>query len=207
VTTVFLIRHGENDFVKKGRLAGWLPGVHLNARGQAQAEALAKSLQTVKFKAIYASPLERAVETAQPLARAKGLPVIERAGLSDVDVGRWQGQSLRLLRRRKLWHTVQHAPSLVRFPEGESFTQAQARALAELESILHEHKGRGAIIACFSHADIIRLIIAQYLGLPLDLFQRLTIQPASISLLFVDGGSARILKVNDTRAGESSVRE
>jgi probable phosphomutase (TIGR03848 family) len=206
VTTIFLIRHGENDFVKKGRLAGWLPGVHLNARGQAQAVSLAKMLQPVKFKAVYASPLERAVETAEPLAKAKGLPIIERAGLSDVDVGRWQGQSLLLLRRRKLWHTIQHAPSLARFPDGETFTQAQARAVAELEDILREHKSRGAIVACFSHADIIRLIIAHYLGLSLDLFQRLTIQPASISLLYVSDGSARILKVNDTRAAEAPGR-
>jgi probable phosphomutase (TIGR03848 family) len=207
VTTVFLIRHGENDFVKKGRLAGWLPGVHLNARGQAQAESLAKILQPVKFKAIYTSPLERAVETAEPLAKAKGLPIIERAGLSDVDVGRWQGQSLMLLRRRKLWHTVQHAPSLARFPDGESFTQSQARAVSELESILTEHKSRGAIVACFSHADIIRLIIAHYLGLSLDLFQRLTIQPASISVMHVSDGSARILKLNDSRAAEAPGRE
>jgi probable phosphomutase (TIGR03848 family) len=207
VTTVFLIRHGENDFVKKGRLAGWMPGVHLNARGQAQAETLAKLLKPVKFNAIYASPLERAVETAEPLARAKGLPIIERAGLSDVDVGRWQGQSLMLLRRRKLWHTIQYAPSLARFPEGESFTQAQARAVAEFEGILREHKSRRAIVACISHADIIRLIIAHYLGLSIDLFQRLIIQPASISLLHVDDGSARILKVNDARAAEGPVRE
>jgi broad specificity phosphatase PhoE len=197
VTTVFLIRHGENDFVKKGRLAGWMPGVHLNARGQAQAETLAKLLKPVKFNAIYASPL----------ARAKGLPIIERAGLSDVDVGRWQGQSLMLLRRRKLWHTIQYAPSLARFPEGESFTQAQARAVAEFEGILREHKSRRAIVACISHADIIRLIIAHYLGLSIDLFQRLIIQPASISLLHVADGSARILKVNDARAAEGPVRE
>jgi probable phosphoglycerate mutase len=207
MTTVILIRHGENDFVKKGRLPGWLPGVHLNARGQAQAESLAKILQPVKIKAIYASPLERAVETAEPLARAKGLPIIERAGLSDVDVGRWQGQSLRLLRRRKLWHTVQFTPSLARFPEGESFTEAQARGVAELEAILGQHKGRGAVVACFSHADIIRLILAHYLGLSLDLFQRLTIHPASISLLHISEGFARIVKVNDSRAAEAVGQE
>lgn len=207
MTTVFLIRHGENDFVKKGRLAGWLPDVHLNASGRAQAESLAKILRPVKFKAIYASPLERAVETAEPLAKAKGLPIIERAGLSDVDVGRWQGQSLRMLRRRKLWQTVQHSPSLARFPDGESFTEAQARGVAELEVILRENKSRGAIVACFSHADIIRLIVAHYLGLSLDLFQRLTIEPASISLVHISDGFARILKVNDSRAAEGAGQE
>jgi probable phosphomutase (TIGR03848 family) len=207
MTTVFLIRHGENDFVKKGRLAGWLPDVHLNARGRAQAESLAKILGPVKLKAIYASPLERAVETAEPLARAKGLPILERAGLSEVDVGRWQGQSLRLLRRRKLWQTVQHVPSMARFPEGESFTEAQARAIGELETILQKHKSRRAAVACFSHADIIKLIIAHYLGLPLDLFQRLTIQPASISLLQMGDGFARIVSVNDSRAVEHARQE
>ncbi len=207
MTTVFLIRHGENDFVKKGRLAGWLPDVHLNARGRAQAESLAKILQPVKFKAIYASPLERAVETAEPLARAKGLPILERAGLSDVDVGRWQGQSLRLLHRRKLWRTVQHTPSMARFPKGESFTEAQARAVAELEDILQRNKSRRAVVACFSHADIIKLIIAHYLGLSLDLFQRLTIHPASISLLHMGDGFARILSINDSRATEDARQE
>ncbi|HLC04923.1 MAG TPA: histidine phosphatase family protein [Anaerolineales bacterium] len=202
MTTVFLIRHGDNDFVKKARLAGWLPGVHLNAHGRAQAESLAKILQPVKLKAIYASPLERAMETAEPLSRVKGLQILQRAGLSDVDVGRWQGQSLMLLRRRKLWQTVQHAPSLARFPDGESFTQAQARAVAELEGILAEHKSRNVAVACFSHADIIRLIIAHYLGLSLDLFQRLTIQPASISSIHISDGSARILRINDSRATE-----
>lgn len=207
MTTVFLIRHGENDFVKKARLAGWLPGVHLNARGLAQAESLARILQPVRLKAIYASPLERAVETAEPLAMAKGLQIIERAGLSDVDVGRWQGKSLRLLRRRKLWQTVQHAPSLARFPEGESFTEAQARAVAELEGILNEHRHRNVAVACFSHADIIKLIIAHYLGLSLDLFQRLTIHPASISSLQVSDTSARVLRMNDSRAAEGAGQE
>lgn len=202
MTTVFLIRHGENEFVTKGRLAGWLPGVHLNKRGRAQAEALARLLEPVNIHAIYTSPLERAVETAEPLAKAKGLPLLRRAGLSEVDVGRWQGQSLRLLRRRKLWQTVQLAPSMARFPDGESFTEAQARAVGELDAILRRHTRRRSVIACFSHADIIRLIIAHYLGLSLDLFQRLTIQPASISLLHVSDGLARILKVNDTRAAE-----
>jgi probable phosphomutase (TIGR03848 family) len=207
MTTVFLIRHGENDFVKKGRLAGWLPDVHLNARGRAQAEALARELQPVKLRAIFASPLERAVETAEPLARSKGLPILERAGLSEVNVGRWQGQSLRLLRRRKLWKIVQHAPSMARFPEGESFIEAQARAVAELEAIMKENKGRRAAVACFSHSDIIKLIIAHYLGLSLDLFQRLTVQPASISLLHMGDGIARILSVNDTRAAEGAKQE
>jgi probable phosphomutase (TIGR03848 family) len=207
MTTVFLIRHGENDFMKKGRLAGWLPHIHLNERGRVQAESLAKHLQPVKLQAIYTSPLERAVETAEPLARAKGLPLLKRAGLTEVDVGRWQGQSLRLLRRRKLWQTVQHVPSMARFPEGESFTEAQARAVAELENILREHKSRGAAVACFSHSDIIKLIIAHYLGLSLDLFQRLTIHPASISLLHMGDGFARILSVNDSRACEGSRQE
>jgi len=202
MSTVYLIRHAENDYVKKARLAGWLSGVHLNAHGRAQAEALAEVMQPVKLDAIYASPLERAVETAEPLAKAKGLQVIERAGLIEVDVGRWQGQSIRTLRRRKLWQLVQQAPSLARFPEGESFTEAQARAVAEIDNILSAHRGRKAAIACLTHADVIKLIIAHYLGLPLDLFQRLTVLPASISLLHISDGYTRLLKLNDGRAAE-----
>jgi len=204
MTLLYLIRHGETDFIGK-RLAGWLPGVHLNSRGRAQAEALVKLLSGVHFAALYASPLERAVETAEPLGRALGLAVELRPRLGEVRPGRWQGQPLGSLRRRKLWSVVQNAPSLARFPEGESFVESQARVVEDLEELRAMHPKK--TIACVSHADVIKLAIAHYLGLPLDMFHRLSVAPASVSVLSVVDGYARLVRLNDTRAGEQGPHE
>jgi probable phosphomutase (TIGR03848 family) len=204
MTLLYLIRHGETDFIGK-RLAGWLPGVHLNPRGRAQAEALAQLLSGVRFAALYASPLERSMETAEPLSRMLGLAVEPRPSLGEVRPGRWQGQPLRSLRRRKLWSVVQNAPSLARFPEGESFVETQARVVGELEELRAMHRKK--TIACVSHADVIKLAIAHYLGLPLDMFHRLSVAPASISILSVVDGYARLVRLNDTRATEQAPNE
>ena len=199
MTTFYLIRHGHNDFVEKRKLAGRMPDVHLSAEGHRQAEALVQILSSVKFKAIYASPLERAVETATPLASDQGLEIIIREGLLEIDYGSWQGQSLKALRRRKLWPIIRNSPSLARFPEGESFPEAQARVVAELEALRSLHRGKKGNIACVFHADPIKLAIAHYLALPLDLFQRITISPASTSTLTVSDSGIRIIGLNDTR--------
>jgi probable phosphomutase (TIGR03848 family) len=200
MTIIYLIRHAENDFLGKEKLAGWLPGVHLNDRGVAQAEALAERLAGTRFRAIYASPLERALETAEPIARRQGLQVIPRPALGEVRFGRWQGQTLKTLRRRKLWPIVLFSPSLARFPEGESFNETQARVVAELEKLRGKHKQAKSTILCVSHSDTIKLAVAHYLGLPLDLFQRLTVEPASISILSIHQGHARLIRLNDTQA-------
>lgn len=200
MTTLYLIRHAENDFMRQHRLAGWLPGIHLNDRGRAQAEALVPVFQGLSLQALYSSPLERAVETASPLARAHGLAVHRRANLGEIRYGRWQGQPLSRLRRLKLWSQVQVTPSRVTLPDGESFRQAQSRIVDELERILAQHRGA---VACFSHADPIKLALAHYLGQPLDLFQRLTIEPASVSTLVIGDGRVRVQSVNDTRATRS----
>lgn len=204
MTLLYLIRHGETDFIGK-RLAGWLPGVHLNPRGRAQAEALAQLLSGIRFAALYASPLERSMETAEPLSRMLGLAVEPRPSLGEVRPGRWQGQPLQSLRRRKLWSVVQNAPSLARFPEGESFVEIQARVVGELEELRAMHRKK--TIACVSHADVIKLAIAHYLGLPLDMFHRLSVAPASISILSVVDGYARLVRLNDTRATEQASHE
>jgi len=196
MTTLLLIRHGENDYVKKGRLAGWLPGVHLNENGRKQAEALVARLQPVKLDAIYSSPLERATETAAPLAKARTLPIVKRPDLGEVRYGQWTGKSLKVLNRTKLWPVVQHRPSLMRFPDGESFLEVQLRATRELQRLCAAHpKG---IIAAVSHADVIKLVVAHYLGMHLDLFQRLHIHPASVTVLHVDERHAALMKLNDT---------
>lgn len=200
MTTFYLIRHGHNDFLGKRKLAGRMPNVHLSSEGKHQAETLGRILSSVKFEAIYSSPLERAVETAEPLARDQGLEVLIRDGLIEIGYGSWQGQSLNSLRRRKLWPIIQNTPSLARFPEGESFPEAQARVVAELEALRGLHRSKKASIACVFHSDPIKLAIAHYLGMPLDLFQRITISPASMSVLAVSDNSIRVVGLNDTRA-------
>ncbi len=193
MTVVYLIRHSQNDYVEQGKLAGRLPGVHLNAVGRKQAAWLAETLKTSRLQAVYSSPLERATETAEPIAAAQGLEVISLAGLGEINIGRWQGLSLRAARRRKLWPTNLHTPSLARFPDGESFLEAQSRIVETLETIRAKHSGA---IACVSHADPIKLTVAHYIGMPIDLFQRLEIGPSSISELLVKDGSARLIRLN-----------
>lgn len=200
MTLIYLIRHGHNQYVEKGKLAGRLPGVHLSEHGRAQAEKLAELLAGANFKALYASPLDRTMETAAPIARAAGLKVIPNEGLLETDYGTWQGKSLKSLHRRKLWPVVQTAPSLARFPEGESFSEAQARIVAELENLRQKHHQKKAVIGCVFHSDPIKLAVAHYLGLPLDMFQRIVVEPASISILAVGSKHAHLVRLNDTRA-------
>lgn len=195
MTTLLLIRHGENDYVKQGRLAGRLAGVHLNENGRSQANALAEKLAGSKIKAVYSSPLERAVETAEPIAQALNLPVIQRQGLVEVDFGDWQDQSLKSLRRLKLWKTVILAPSRTTFPNGESFSQAQYRMQQEISQIMAEHSGKDLVV-CVSHGDMIKLAVAYYIGLPLDMFQRFHIAPASITALSLNDTGSHLLSLN-----------
>lgn len=195
--TYLLIRHGENDYVKKGKLAGRLPDIHLNKKGLQQAAALAEHLKGAPIKAVYSSPLERAVETAQPVAQALNLEVQLRPGLLETGYGDWTDQSLKKLSRTNEWKVVQAAPSLFRFPNGESFAESQRRFCQELETIacLHDPKD---LVACFTHADPIKLAVAYYIGLPLDSFQRLGVSPGSITVLHIGESSSHLAMLNYT---------
>ena len=192
---ILLIRHGENDYVKKARMAGRLPGVHLNAAGKDQALVLAEKLASAPIKAIYCSPLERALETAGPLAAALSQEIIIRQGLIETDIGEWNGQTLKSLRRLKMWRTVQNAPSLFRFPGGEFFAETQHRVCRELEAICAGLEPKD-LVACVSHADPIKLAVAYYIGLPLDNFQRLAVSPASVTALHIGEASSHLLNLN-----------
>ena len=196
MTHLLLIRHAENDYTRTGKLAGWLAGVHLNEAGQKQAQALAERLSKAPIQAMYSSPLERARETAAPLAQAKGLEVKIRPGLGEVRYGRWTGRSLKVLARTRLWRVVQQQPSAMQFPEGETLRGVQARIVEELEQIGRSHPK--ALVAAFSHADPIKLAVAYYLGVPLDLFQRFGVSTASITLLRLGQGQPTLVKLNDT---------
>jgi probable phosphoglycerate mutase len=194
---LLLIRHAENDWVGE-RLAGWTPGVHLNETGRAQATALAQRLSETPVQAIYSSPLERTLETAEPLAQARGLPVQTREGLGEAGYGKWTGQALKDLKEDELWPVVQVYPSGARFPDGESMREVQARIVAELDAIRDAHPQQ--TVAVFSHSDPIKMAVAFYAGLPLDLFQRLTISPASVTAFAFARFGPRLICLNHTES-------
>ncbi len=195
MTTLILIRHGDTDWIGK-KLSGWLPDVHLNDRGKQQAEELPQRLAALDIAAIYSSPLERTVETAQPLAKARGLRIHRINDLGEVKFGDWQGQALKVLSGKKEWRIVQAAPSAFQFPNGESFRGTQSRAVGAIEKIVASH-AKDAVVA-FSHGDVIKLIVAYYSGIALDNFQRIAISPASISLIEISPFGARLGRLNDT---------
>jgi probable phosphomutase (TIGR03848 family) len=192
--TLLLIRHGENDYLVKNRLPGRIPGVHLNRRGQEQAAELARTLSQLPIKAIYSSPLERAVETAGPLAQSLGLEVQLRPDLIDTDVGQWEGRSWKVLGRTRLWKVVQETPSQFQFPGGETFVQVQERIVCTLDAIASAHTHD--LIAVVFHADPIKMALAHYLGLLLDNFQRLSIHTGSVTILKMDDPAAKLLALN-----------
>lgn len=194
VTHVLLIRHGENDWVGTDRLAGRTPGVHLNEKGQKQAEMLAETLATQPIAAIYSSPLERCLETAQPTAAKLGLPVQINEHVLEADYGEWQGQSIKELAKLPAWHAVQYHPSSFTFPGGETMRNMQQRAVSGLELLHAQHPNQ--TVAVFSHADIIRLTLAHYLGIPIDLFQRVIVSTASISVITFHNGRPSVFVVN-----------
>lgn len=195
MTTLILIRHGNTDWADK-KLAGWLPDVHLTEQGKKQAAELVERLAPLKIDAIYSSPLERALETAQPLAKARGLRIHRVAELGEVKYGDWQGQSLKVLSNKKEWKIVQAAPSAFQFPNGESFREMQSRAVGAIEKIIADHPKD--TIAAFSHGDVIRVIVAYYSGIALDNFQRIAISPASINVIDLGPFGARLHRLNDT---------
>lgn len=195
MTTLVLIRHATNDWVRKGLLAGWTPGVHLNEEGRAQAQALGERLASSQLDAVYSSPLERALETAQAVAAPHGLDVQIHEGIGEVHYGEWNGRSIRELVRKPLWRSVQIHPSGTRFPGGETIGEMQARVVATLDEIRSAHPQ--GIVAAVAHADVIKAATAFYIGVPLDLFQRLVISPASVTVVGFGRFGPRLLRMND----------
>lgn len=193
--TILLIRHGETDYVKKKLLAGRIPGIHLNENGQRQATQLAEALRAIPIAAIYSSPLERALETANPIADGRDIQIQPVPGLMDTDIGEWQGAELKKLRKLPEWKQVQQAPSRFRFPGGDSFVEQQARLIAEVERIAHLHNPNDLVALVF-HADPIKMVMAYYLGMPLDAFQRLACGAGSLSVLLLGETSAMLVQMN-----------
>lgn len=191
--TLFLIRHGENDFTGKS-LAGRQPGVHLNEEGTRQALLIAESLKAVKFRRIYSSPLERTVETAGPLAKALGKKTILLDSLAEVDFGVWTGQTLRGLRKLPAWEELMTNPEWG-FPGGETLMAVRKRVrgmIAEVTAGL----GKNDRIALFTHGDIIRLSLEVLLEMPPGGFHKFNVSTGSLTIVVLHEGRARLLGFN-----------
>jgi probable phosphomutase (TIGR03848 family) len=195
MTTLFLVRHGLTA-VTGTKLYGRTAGIHLDERGRAQAIHLAGRLAAVHPTAIYSSPLERCVETVEPIASARGLSIVVSDALIEMDAGDWTGRTLASLRKTRLWREVQTAPSTFRFPGGEGFAEAQARVVGEVGRIVRRHQ-RGRVVVA-THGDIVRILLAHFSGIPLDEFQRTVVDTASVSVVMVGRGRPHVALVNDT---------
>jgi len=194
---VLLVRHGTTPTTGK-MLPGRAGGLHLSEKGRSQAAAAAERIAalTKSPSAVYASPLERTRETAAPIARALGLRVRTAPGLVEVDVGDWTEKPLARLYRAKEWPTVQRWPGGFRFPGGESFAEMSVRSMDAVLALVADHPSE--TIVAVSHADPIKAIVAAAAGVPLDLMQRITISPCSISAILFGAGGPIVLCVNST---------
>jgi probable phosphoglycerate mutase len=194
MTTILLIRHAMNDYVGN-TLVGRRPGVHLNEAGRAEAERLARRLAATPIEAVYSSPLERATETAEPLARRAALPVTVCHALSEIDFGDWTGRAIRDLEDDPAWKRCNSDRASARIPGGESMLEVQLRMIGAVEGFRDRH--RGGVVAAVSHGDPIRAALTHYLGLPLDLLDRLEVQTASVSVVLLRDWGPLVLRIND----------
>jgi probable phosphoglycerate mutase len=195
MTTFLLIRHAAPELVAD-TLAGRLPGIHLSAQGEQQAQRLAARLAPLPIAAVYSSPLERALHTAAPLAACRGLAVHPCEAIADIDYGEWSGQRFDELAGDPRWRRWNEFRSGSPLPHGGLMLEVQVRAILALEEIRRGHPDQ--VVAVVSHSDVIKAALAHYLGTPLDLLQRIEISPASLSVLAVYDWGARIIRLNDT---------
>ena len=189
---VVLLRHAHSTANSKGILAGRNNRVGLTDRGQKEAIAVGQYLSTQKFDAIYSSPLKRCQDTLEPFLAHSRLKVRDLPGVVEMEYGTWSGKSLKALSKEPLWKTIQSRPSTVTFPRGESFMEMWTRAN---EAVLQAAKGKQRILVT-SHGDVIKAVLAFHLGSSLDSFQRIMVEPASISVIRVP--SSQVVLVNQT---------
>jgi probable phosphoglycerate mutase len=193
-TLVLLVRHGLTP-TTGAVLPGRAPGLHLSEQGRIQAEAVARRISALsRVAAVYSSPLERARETALAIARACRLTVRVERGLAEVDIGEWTGLPIARASKKPEWVAVQQHPSGFRFPGGESFPEMQARITGAVARLVERHRGR--TVVAVSHADPIKAAVAQALGTPLDLFQRIAIAPGSLTAVLQRRGGPAVLTLN-----------
>jgi probable phosphomutase (TIGR03848 family) len=208
VATVILVRHGRTTANTSGVLAGRTPGVRLDEVGRTQAERTAERLATVPLTAVVTSPLERCRQTARAILKTQQRPpaTATERGITECDYGSWQGRPLQELAKEPLWKTVQGQPSAAVFPHGESMATMQARsvnAVRRLDALYEAEHGSGAVWVAVSHGDIIKSVLADALGMHLDLFQRIHVDPGSVSIVRYTGTRPYVLASN-THAGDLS---
>ena len=203
-TLILLVRHGQTPTTGK-ILPGRAAGLHLADAGVQQAHRVAERIAELpRIDAIYASPLERARETAAPIAKALKQRVKIDKGLLECDFGDWTGAELGKLMKKPEWSTVQRAPSTFRFPNGESFTEMQTRMVTALDRIRAAHPG--GTVVCVSHADPIKAAVAHAMGTHLDLFQRIVIGTCSVSAVAYSSHGPIVLTVNSTGGSLADLR-
>ena len=208
MATLILVRHGRTTANASGMLAGRTPGVRLDSTGQQQAVRAGARLADVPLSLVVTSPLERCRQTTRALlaGREEAPPVVTDRGITECDYGEWQGRAIKDLAQEKLWKVVQAQPSAAAFPGGESMTAMQARAVAAVrrrDAAVEAEHGPHAVWVAVSHGDIIKAVLADALGMHLDLFQRLHVDPASISIVRYTESRPYVLATN-SHAGDLS---
>jgi probable phosphomutase (TIGR03848 family) len=204
--TLIFLRHGHSAANAAGTLTGQLPGVELSKKGQSDAIELIERIGPRRIDHLHLSPIQRCQLTIDPWLRSKNssslksLEIID--GVSEIDFGKWSGRKLSSLRREPLWKDVQARPSIVTFPDGESFRKVQRRAVMAVEEI-RSMRGKDDVHLIVSHSDTIKLIVANYLGMKLDKFQSLQIDPASFTIFSGDGKGISLRTMNS----KSSLKE
>lgn len=208
VATVLLVRHGRTTANASGLLAGRTPGVRLDTTGEEQAQRTAERLAAVPLAAVVSSPQERCRQTARAITRTHPdrLRVLSERGLAECDYGEWQGRPLRELAKETLWTTVQRHPSAAAFPGGESMVGMWHRAVEAVrrrDAAVEAEHGPGAVWVAVSHGDVIKSVLADALGMHLDLFQRIGVDPGSVSIVQYTKDRPYVLATN-TVAGDLS---
>ena len=197
MSLVVLVRHAHSQANAAGILSGRRPNIALSEKGRTQAQELAIRLGELKVKELRVSPLQRCIETIDPWVSTKSrIRRIEDHGITEVDYGKWSGRTLRSLSREKLWKIVQENPSRVFFPDGEGMANMQARAIESMHLALSS-TGTGAVVMV-SHGDVIKALVAANLGMRLDDFQRIIIDPASVTVFDFSSKIPRLLLLNDS---------
>jgi probable phosphomutase (TIGR03848 family) len=206
VTTVILLRHGRTTANTGGVLAGWTPGVRLDETGEAQVAAVGERLAKVPLAAVVSSPLERCAQTAAAIVDGRDVDVQTDDRLGEARYGDWTGRAIKELTKEPLWRVVQQHPSAAVFPgpEGEGLAQTQARAVAAVRA-WNVTLGPDAVWLACSHGDVIKAILADALGLHLDQFQRIVVDPASISVVTYTDTRPFVVRVNDTGGDVSAL--
>ena len=194
-TRLVLVRHGVT--AQTGPLlSGRLPGIDLSEKGAGQAEATAQRLAKLPVAAVFASPIERTTQTAERIAAPHGLDVQPLPGVIEADYGDWTGGKIADLAKTEEWKVVQVAPSRARFPNGESIREMQSRTIAALDELVAQHPHETVVVV--GHADPIKSAIAHYTGMHLDLFQRVHVSPASVTVFDFHPFGVTMVKCNDT---------